>query len=131
MTLIDGTGTAPRKEVTVSVRGGKIAAIAERAPAPAAGVRRIELGGRYLLPGLIDAHAHIESPAAALRALQSGVTTARVLGDTYLQAMGTRNLIRAGHVPGPDLLGVSGPYPAEAGTGVLHGVSAIRRRHRR
>jgi imidazolonepropionase-like amidohydrolase len=103
-TLVDGTGAAPRNGVTVSVRGGKIVALGERVPAAAAGVRRIDLGGRYLLPGLIDAHTHIESPAAALRALQSGVTTARVLGDTNLQAMGTRNLIRAGHVPGPELL---------------------------
>ena len=104
VTLVDGTGAAPRKGVSVSLRAGKIAAISERAPAPAEGVRRIELAGRYLLPGLIDAHSHIESPAAALRALQSGVTTARVLGDTYLQAIGTRNLIRLGHVPGPELL---------------------------
>ena len=104
VTLVDGTGAAPRPGVTVTVRGGRIAAIVERAPPIAPGVRRIDLGGRYLLPGLIDAHAHIESPDAALRALQSGVTTARVLGDTNLQATGTRNLIRAGHVPGPELL---------------------------
>lgn len=98
-TLVDGTGAAPRQGVTVSVRGGKIVALDERAPSPTVGVPRIDLGGRYLLPGLIDAHSHIESPAAALRALQSGVTTARVLGDTYLQAMGTRNLIRAAITP--------------------------------
>lgn len=104
VTLVDGTGAPARSHVSVSVRDGRIVAISERAPAPAAGVRRIDLGGRYLLPGLIDAHAHIESPAAALRALRSGVTTARVLGDTYLQASGTRDLIRAGHVPGPELL---------------------------
>ena len=103
-TLVDGTGAAARAHVTVTVRGGRITAISERATAPAADVRRIDLGGRYLLPGLIDAHAHIESPAAALRALRSGVTTARVLGDTYRQAIGTRDLIRAGHVPGPELL---------------------------
>lgn len=103
-TLIDGTGAAPRAGVTVSVRGGKIAAISDRAPAASDGVRRIDLKGRYLLPGLIDAHSHIESPAAALRALQSGVTTARVLGDTNLQAIGTRDLVRRGFVPGPDLL---------------------------
>ncbi len=102
--LVDGTGATPRDGVTVSVRGGKIAAISPDAPAKARGVRRIDLRGRYLLPGFIDAHAHIESPAAALRALQSGVTTARVLGDEYLQAIGTRNLVRAGHVPGPELL---------------------------
>ncbi len=103
-TLVDGTGAAPRMGVTVSVRDGKVAAISDSAPAQANSVRRIDLRGRYLLPGLIDAHAHIESPAAALRALQSGVTTARVLGDTYLQAIGTRDLIRAGNVPGPELL---------------------------
>lgn len=103
-TLVDGTGAPPRAGVTVSIRDGKIAAITGPAPAPASGIRRIELNGRYLLPGLIDAHAHIESPAAALRALQSGVTTARVLGDNHLQAIGTRDLVRAGHVPGPELL---------------------------
>jgi imidazolonepropionase-like amidohydrolase len=103
VTLVDGTGAAPRTGVSVTVRGGKIASIVDRAPAVTSGVRRIDLGGRYLLPGLIDAHSHIESPVAALRALQSGVTTSRVLGDTNLQAMGTRDLIRGGHVPGPEL----------------------------
>jgi imidazolonepropionase-like amidohydrolase len=103
-TLVDGTGAEPRRGVTVSVRDGRIAAIAEGAPAAANGVRRIDLRGRFLLPGLIDAHAHIESPAAALRALRSGVTTARVLGDTNLKAIGTRDLVRGGHVPGPELL---------------------------
>ncbi len=103
-TLVDGTGAGPRPGATVSVRGGKIAAIADGAPAAAPGVRRIDLKGRYLMPGLIDAHAHIDSPAAALRALQSGVTTARVLGDNHLQAVSTRNLVRLGHVPGPEML---------------------------
>jgi imidazolonepropionase-like amidohydrolase len=104
VTLVDGTGAAPRTGVSVSVRGGKITAISDHAPASTSGVRQIDLKGRYLIPGLIDAHAHIESPAAALRALQSGVTTARVLGDTYLQATYTRDLIRLGHVPGPEML---------------------------
>ena len=104
VTLVDGTGAAPRQGISVSVRGGRIAAISDRAPAATAGVRRINLAGRYLLPGLIDAHVHIESPAAALRALRSGVTTARVLNDNNLQASGTRDLIRLGHVRGPELL---------------------------
>jgi imidazolonepropionase-like amidohydrolase len=103
-TLVDGTGAEPRGGVTVRVRDGKIVAIADRAPEAAPGVRRIDLKGRYLMPGLIDAHAHIDSPASALRALQSGVTTARVLGDNHLQAVSTRNLVRLGHVPGPEML---------------------------
>ena len=32
VTLVDGTGAAPRPGVTVTVRGGRIAAIVERAP---------------------------------------------------------------------------------------------------
>ncbi|MDH4313076.1 MAG: hypothetical protein OEW57_15735, partial [Gammaproteobacteria bacterium] len=56
VTLVDGTGAAPRKGVTVTVRGGMIASIDERAPAATAGMRQIDLGGRFLLPGLIDAH---------------------------------------------------------------------------
>jgi imidazolonepropionase-like amidohydrolase len=103
-TIVDGTGAAARTGVSVIVRDGKIAALAERVPAATAGVRRIDLGGRHLLPGLIDAHSHVETPSAALRALQSGVTTTRVLGDTNLQAIGTRDLVRAGHVPGPEML---------------------------
>ena len=104
VTLVDGTGAEPRTGVSVSIRDGRIAAITESAPAAAAGIRRIDMNGRFLLPGLIDAHAHIESPAAALRALQSGVTTARVLGDNFLEAVYTRDLVRQGKVPGPEML---------------------------
>src|SRR5262245_58189422 len=91
VTLVDGTGAEPRPGMSVSVREGRIAAVSDRAPAAAAGIRQIDLKGRFLLPGLIDSHAHIESPAAALRALQSGVTTARVLGDNFLAAVYTRD----------------------------------------
>jgi len=114
--LVDGTGAEPRPGVTVSVRGGKITAISDKAPQSGKDVRRIELGGRTLLPGLIDAHAHIETPASALVAVKSGITTARVLGDTNLQAIGTRDLIRLGHVPGPDLLVSPGHIRPKPGT---------------
>ena len=104
-TLIDGTGAAPRAGVTLRIRGGRLASIETTAPAATpAGVTRIDVAGRPVLPGLIDAHAHIATPDAARRALESGVTTARVLGDVFLQALGTRDLIRAGHVAGPELI---------------------------
>jgi imidazolonepropionase-like amidohydrolase len=103
-TLIDGTGMPPRAGVHVRIRDGKIYAIDTTLPAADPAVRRVDLSGRYLLPGFIDAHAHLDSPDAARRALASGVTTVRVLGDAHLRALGTRELIRAGHVPGPELL---------------------------
>jgi imidazolonepropionase-like amidohydrolase len=117
-TLIDGTGAPPRAGMEVVVRGGRIASIG--APqAPLSGIRAIDLRGRFLLPGLIDAHAHILDPASALRALQSGVTTARVLGDEYFQAMGTRDLIRTGHIDGPELLCSGGHVRPVLGTPFL------------
>ncbi len=103
-TVIDGTGAGPRAGTYVRIRGGRITSVGEDPPTAAPGVRRIDLAGRTVIPGLIDAHAHIATPDAARRALESGVTTARVLGDTFLQALGTRDLIRGGHVPGPELL---------------------------
>jgi imidazolonepropionase-like amidohydrolase len=62
------------------------------------------LEGRYLLPGLIDSHSHLQTPDAARRALESGVTTIRVVGDSYLQSLGVRDLVRAGHIPGPEMI---------------------------
>ncbi len=106
-TLIDGTGAAEVPDVTVVVRDGRIAEIAASGSSFTASGEVIDLGGRYLLPGLIDGHAHAMSPDAAERALHSGVTTIRVMGDRNLQALGTRELIGNGHVPGAELL-VSG-----------------------
>jgi len=114
-TVIDGTGAPPREGVTVVVRGGRIASL-DASTAPPPGARTIDLRGRFLLPGLIDAHAHILDPDSALRALRSGVTTARVLGDEYLQAMGTRELIRSGHLEGPELLCSGGHVRPRLGT---------------
>ena len=101
--LIDGRSVSAVPLVDLRIDGRLIAEIAPPGPRPGA----IDLRGAYLLPGFVDAHCHIQDPAAARRALLAGVTTARVLGDAYLKALATRDLIRAGHTPGPELL-VSG-----------------------
>ena len=98
--VIDGTGSAPTGPRTVHLRDGKVLAIGKDA-APAGA---IDLRGSYLLPGFIDAHTHIEDPASAERALRSGVTTTRVLGDAYLTGLATRDLVRQGNTPGPEML---------------------------
>ena len=104
-TLIDGSGAAPLSGVSVRVSSGRIAEVRRSGPPPSApGATVIDLHGSFLLPGLIDAHAHIENPASARRALLSGVTTARVLGDAYLKALATRDLVRAGDAEGPEML---------------------------
>ena len=69
-----------------------------------AGATVIDARGRYVLPGLIDAHTHIADFAAARRALESGVTTARSAGVSHYADVGLRELARKGAIPGPDML---------------------------
>src|SRR5215467_4940425 len=64
--------------LTVILRNGMIESAG--AAAPPSGMRVIDLKGKYVLPGLIDAHTHIGDLASARRALESGVTTARDAG---------------------------------------------------
>ena len=60
VTVIDGRGNPPVPGRVVVIRDGRIAEIvaADGWTAPS-GVRAIALPGRYVMPGLIDLHAHV------------------------------------------------------------------------
>lgn len=59
-TVIDGTGAAPRTGMTVVIRDGTIAALhPDGATAIPAGAEVRDVRGRWLIPGLIDAHVHV------------------------------------------------------------------------
>ncbi len=109
--LLDGRNGADAPLVDVRLDGARIAQIRPAMP-HAAG---LDLRGSYLLPGFVDAHSHIEDPAAARRALMAGVTTTRVLGDAYLKALATRDLIRDGYVQGPQMLVSAGHIRPQLG----------------
>jgi imidazolonepropionase-like amidohydrolase len=57
-----------------------------------------------VVPGLIDAHVHIATPGAMRAALESGVTTVRSAGVSHFADVGLRELVKQGHLPGPDML---------------------------
>ena len=90
------------KGATIVLRNGRIESVGTTA-APT-GVRAIDLKGKYVLPGLIDAHTHITDLASARRALESGVTTARDAGVDAWVDVGLRELVRKGAVAGPDMI---------------------------
>ena len=87
---------------TLVLSGGRIESVS--AAPPPAGVRVIDVRNRWVMPGLIDAHVHIASLPQMRAALQSGVTTARSAGVSSYVDVGLRDLVKRGHVPGPDLL---------------------------
>jgi imidazolonepropionase-like amidohydrolase len=58
-TLVDGTGAPPVADAVIVVEGGRIVCVGARtACAIPPGARRIAGGGRWVMPGLIDAHMH-------------------------------------------------------------------------
>ncbi len=99
LNVLDGT---VQRNVTVTLRGGRIESIA--AASAAAGTRAIDVRGRYVVPGLIDAHVHIANLRALRTALESGVTTARSSGVAHYVDVGMRELVKQGNVIGPDMV---------------------------
>ncbi len=59
-TVIDGTGVAPQPGMTLVIRDGTVAAVYPDGAQPLpAGAEVRDLTGRWVLPGLIDAHVHV------------------------------------------------------------------------
>lgn len=91
-TLIDGTGAPARRVETLRIRDGVIVAIdAEgEVAAPASGevVVSVDLGGGFIMPGLVDTHVHVgrfpraraEAERILQQAVRGGVTSVRDLG---------------------------------------------------
>jgi len=124
--LLDGTGAAVRDDVAILIEDGVIARISTTADAPPRNARVYDLGGRVLMPGLIDAHTHAsggEDPKTAKGAepilpgtaahflqaelrdyLNSGVTTIRVVGSQGQRPQEARQAMRYGAFRGPRLL---------------------------
>jgi imidazolonepropionase-like amidohydrolase len=55
-TVIDGTGAAPRRNATVVMRNGRIECVGDCPVGP--GVETIDARGKWIIPGLVDAHVH-------------------------------------------------------------------------
>jgi imidazolonepropionase-like amidohydrolase len=113
--VIDGMGGEVLADRAVVARDGKIASISPAAPSPAGG-RVYDLGGKYLLPGLIDAHVHVASVAQAKKALSLGVTTLRSMGVSGYVDVGLRELASMRVIDAPEMLAAGyhvRPNPAE------------------
>ena len=85
VTVIDGRGSPPMPNATVTVEHGRITCVGPAGRCvQVAGARQIDGHGRWLMPGLFDAHAHLsenDHPATVrLLHLAFGVTSVRDLG---------------------------------------------------
>ena len=134
--LLDRADRPARGASTVIVRNGRVEAVRDGFAAPEgypAGATIVDLRERYVLPGLIDCHVHLDTDRAgqeglvesmtqndayfayqalanARKTLDAGFTTVRNLGDDRGVTLALRDAIAAGTVAGPRIL--------DAGTGV-------------
>ncbi len=140
VTLIDGLGHAPQKDMTVEVAGERIAAVTPSALLPAPKGRRIDGRGKYLMPGLMDVHIHLhggvddQKDAASARAaatgalasfLYAGVTTVYDAGNQPDIILPLRADERAGRILSPRIFATGNliTYPGSHGSGMAVTVS--------
>ncbi len=137
--IIDGSSESPSMGRAVVVVDGRIVAIVAADAAPSGGVVH-DLKGKYLLPGLVDAHVHIGSTGQARRALQTGITTVRSMGTGNYADVGLRELAAKGIIESPEILAtgyhvrthptesmfINDPSLSDLWSGV-HGADAYRR----
>lgn len=95
-TVIDGAGSRPLEDAVVLVRGGRIESITSRAnfELPRR-ITEVDVSGRWIIPGLIDAHAHVERWALR-RYVAFGVTSLRSVHGRLDSALALRDEINLG-----------------------------------
>jgi imidazolonepropionase-like amidohydrolase len=118
--LIDGTGAPPRPHSRIVIAGRRLMAVGARdAVQVPEGATRLPVAGSWVLPGLVDLHAHVtflRDPARfrdydratseqVLRILLAhGITLARNPAAPATEGVALRDDLRAGRLAGPRLL---------------------------
>jgi imidazolonepropionase-like amidohydrolase len=118
--LIDGTGSAPRSDVTIIIRGDRIEAVGPAGLTIPSGAMVVDLSGRTVIPGVVGLHEHTYFRSTSHTTQMSfsapriwlgyGVTTIRTAGSMFpYNEINLKRAIEAGALPGPRMH-ITGPY---------------------
>jgi imidazolonepropionase-like amidohydrolase len=122
--IVDGTGapaTAPRD---LLIERGRIVRIAPAGTLDAGPAEELDGEGGWVMPGLMDLHAHVYLPELLPAFLQFGVTLVRDQGSAIAPLAAYRDAIAAGVIAGPRVtLGAfqfytDWPFDDEQGRGI-------------
>lgn len=110
VTIIDPRKATVTPHQTLVVRGERIVQIHAATTPPPPGTRVVDGRGRYLIPGLWDAHTHVSKTGRQSLALflANGVTGVRDMGSNLEEVASWRRRIASGELAGPLILS-SGP----------------------
>ena len=135
VTLIDGTGSAPQVGVDIRIAEGRIAEIGSDLSA-APGSETLDGRGKYVIPGLIDAHVHMDAPMVfqltpeekarviehnPLSFLYNGVTTVLNVSSDADWIFAQRQAEREGRLLSPRLYVMGRSFTPAGGWGSRHG----------
>jgi Tol biopolymer transport system component/imidazolonepropionase-like amidohydrolase len=99
--IVDGTGaplTGPRD---ILIERGRIKRIAASGSLSKGGLHVVDGGGRIVIPGLMDLHAHTYRPDLLPGFVYFGITTIRDQGSSMAPLVAYGEAIAAGSLPGP------------------------------
>lgn len=122
VTVIDATGAAPRKKMSVGIAVSRITAIQKKLKT-ARGIQVIDAKGKFLIPGLWDMHIHLGTPDIFFPLLvANGITGVREMFDgipmeTIRQWRARADVPRIaapGFIDGPPMLWSGAPLPPGA-----------------
>jgi imidazolonepropionase-like amidohydrolase len=124
--IVDPSSNSDPVRADVLVVGDRIVASGPRVRAPA-GAQRVDVTGRYLVPGLWDMHAHVAAEGPVGDALEDyvrhGVLGIRDMGGRSDEVLALRNEIATGRRLGPTMV-VAGPTLNGTAGGDFHRVVA-------
>ena len=99
--IIDGTGRPATAPQDLMVERGKISRIAPAGTLRAGSATVLDAGGRFVMPGLMDLHAHEYLPELLPGFAYFGVTTIRDQGSPIGPLVAYADVIAAGQLDGP------------------------------
>lgn len=102
--IIDGKTNFVQSGRAIVVKGGMIDAIVSDTSRLPAGIKRIDLKNLYIIPGLVDAHAHVDNLEDAARALSYGTTTIRSASVGSYADVALQRLVQQGKIAGPEII---------------------------
>ncbi|MYW66851.1 amidohydrolase family protein [Streptomyces sp. SID8379] len=103
-TLLDPATGDVTEDAVVVIRDGVVRASGARAAvAVPDGVPRLDAHGRWVLPGLVEAHIHLNTAAEARDAVRKGATSARSGSTNFFQDVAVRELARQAPEQAPRL----------------------------
>ena len=101
--VIDGTGASATPPRDLLIESGRLARIAPAGEIQAGERRVVDAGGRFVIPGLMDLHAHEQVPDVLPAYLYFGVTTTRDQGSAIAPLTAWGEAIAVGAYDGPRL----------------------------